>query len=338
MVLGFRKTVRNIYLKALVCDALSGPDNLSIKDLPSVPLNADQVRVGIKAAALNFPDILMTYGKYQFKPALPFVPGMEAAGEVIETGSEITDWKVGDRVLAKSKTGMFAEEAVMSGSELLAMPKALSFEQGAAFLVAYVTAYISLLHRGQIKAGETVLVHGAGGGVGAAAVDVAKWFGAKVIAVASTDEKLQLAKTCGADYLINHREENFVERVKEITKGAGADIIYDPVGGSVFERSMKCINWGGRLLIVGFASGDFGVLKTNLALLKGCSIIGVRAGEFSRQNPVLGRQAITIILEAAASGDFNPVVTRSWKLQEAVTALKNMEEGYCVGKNCIVFP
>lgn len=324
-------------MRAVICNSLSGPDKLVIENLPRQSLKNDQIRVEIKAAALNYPDILMTYGKYQFKPALPFIPGMEAAGNITELGADVTGWHIGDRVMAKSKIGAFAEEAVVSADQLLPMPDIFTYEQGAAFSVGYLTAYISLIHRAELQPGETVLIHGAGGGVGMAAIDVAKWHGATVIAVASSAEKLALAKSCGADHLINHRQQDFVQEVKDITAGTGADVIFDPVGGSVFERSLKCINWGGRLLVIGFTSGEFGNLKTNLALLKGCSIVGVRAGEYIRHKPEIGRHAVEALYNAAEKGLIKPIVTRTWLLDDVVTALKTMEAGEVVGKNCIVF-
>lgn len=323
-------------MRAVICNSLSGPENLAIENLPAKDLQRDQIRVQIKAAALNFPDILMTYGKYQFKPALPFTPGMEAAGQIVELGSDMDKWRLGERVLIKSKTGAFAEEAVVTSEQLMPMPENFTYAQGAAFSVAYLTAYVALKFRARMQAGETVLIHGAGGGVGMAAIDVAKWLGAKVIAVASSEEKLDLARAMGADHLINHSKEDFAQAVKMITAGQGADVIVDPVGGTVFERSLKCISWGGRLLVIGFTSGEFGVLKTNLALLKGCSIVGVRAGEHIRHYPELGRLALDALFKAAKEGLIKPVVTRTWALDDTAAALKSMEAGETVGKNCIV--
>ena len=242
-----------------LCRVLDGPGAVKLEQIPLPLLEPGQLRIRLKAAALNFPDLLMTYGKYQFKPELPFILGMEGVGIVEESRDPEAPFKAGDAVLYKSKTGAFASHAIASAHQLEPMPTNLTFEQAAAFSVTFLTAYVSLAERGTLKAEETLLVLGAGGGVGQATVTLGKALGATVIAAASSQEKLDIAKASGADYLINYSEENFPKRVQEITKGHGADVILDPVGGKFFEQSLDCIAWAGRLLVAGFASGEFGV-------------------------------------------------------------------------------
>ncbi|WP_288903248.1 NADPH:quinone oxidoreductase family protein [uncultured Sneathiella sp.] len=321
---------------ATICHDLSGPNGVKLEPQHLKSLETGQLRVRLKAAALNFPDLLMTYGKYQFKPELPFTLGMEGVGIVEETMDPTAPYKVGDAVLYKSKTGAFATYATVTASQLEPMPKNLSFAEAAAFSVTFLTAYVSLVERGKLRDGETLLVLGAGGGVGQATVALGKALGATVIAAASSAEKLAIAKESGADHLINYREDAFPERVQEITKGKGADVILDPVGGSFFERSLDCIAWSGRLLVAGFASGEFGVLKTDLAVKKGCAVIGVRAGEFGRRDPEAGERVRIALRKIVEEKNLKPIIGKSWPLERISDALRAMERRDATGKQVIL--
>ena len=245
------------------------------------------MRVAVRAAGINFPDVLMAAGEYQLKPPLPFTPGVEAAGDVVEVNAA-EGVAVGDRVIVKMRHGAYCDEAVATPSQLMPLPSTFDYAEGATFLAGHGTAYHALIDRGRLQPGEVLLVHGAGGGVGLAAVEIGKMLGATVIATASSDEKLAIAQARGADHLVRYDREPFRDAVKRITDGRGADVVFDPVGGEVFEKSMRCINWGARLLIIGF-TGGIGLARTNLLLIKGASVLGVRAGEAVRKNPALAR-------------------------------------------------
>ena len=240
--------------KAVVCRELGPPGRLRLETFASKPLAPGQVRVAIRAAGINFPDILMAAGEYQLKPELPFTPGMESAGDVVEANSA-DGIAVGDRVIVKLRHGGYADEAVVAPSQLTPLPTTFDYAEGATFLAAHGTAYHGLIDRGQLQPGEVLLVHGAGGGVGLAAVEIGKLLGATVIAVASSEEKLEVAKARGADHLVLYAREPFRDAVKRITDGRGADVVYDPVGGQIFEDSVRCIAWGARLLVIGFTGG-----------------------------------------------------------------------------------
>src|SRR5216684_3444936 len=259
--------------KAVVCRELGPPERLRLETFASKPLAAGQVRVAIRAAGINFPDILMAAGEYQLKPPLPFTPGVEAAGEVIEVDGAVDGVAVGDRVIVKMRHGAYADEAVVTPSQLTPLPSNFDYAEGATFLAAHGTAYHGLIDRGRIQPGEVLLVHGAGGGVGLAAVEMGKMLGATVIAAASSEDKLAVAQARGADHLVLYTREPFRDAVKRITDGRGADVVFDPVGGEVFENSMRCINWGARLLIIGF-TGGIGLARTNLLMIKGASVLG----------------------------------------------------------------
>ncbi len=274
-------------MKAIICDHWGPPSELKIGELPSPELRPGTVRLKVEACSINYADALMVQGLYQEKPPFPFSPGFEAAGVVMEAGKGVSYLKPGTRVIALCGYGGLAEEVIVEAHQALPITDNMSFTDAAAFAVAYGTSHIALTHRGQLKAGETVLVHGAAGGVGLTAVELAKLLGATVIATASTPEKLALAQAYGADHLINYTEENFVDRVKEITNKKGADVIYDPVGGDVFDQSLRCIAWEGRLLIIGFASGRIPEMPANRALLKNCSAVGVFWGAYSQRNPAV---------------------------------------------------
>ncbi|MEH6547030.1 MAG: NADPH:quinone oxidoreductase family protein [Sneathiella sp.] len=321
--------------KMAICMNLDGPKAVFIKEMPLQPLKAGEYRIRMRAAALNFPDLLMTYGKYQFKPDLPFILGMEGAGIIEELQDPDSDLSIGDAVLVKGKTGAFAEYMTATRAQLTAMPNTLSFEEAAAYSVTYLTAHVSLVDKARIKPGETVLILGAGGGVGQASVDVAKAKGATVIAAASSEAKLALAKQSGADYLINYQTDDFASEVQKITNNVGANIILDPVGGEYFEKSLDCIAWAGRILIVGFAGGEFGVLKTNLPSEKGCSVIGVRAGEFGRRDPAAGRRSFEQLIKLTEENDLKPLIGKRWPLDQIKEALEAMERRDVIGKQVV---
>ena len=317
---------------AVLCTEPSSYDSLTLEEVPIQALSAHDVRVEIYAAGINFPDILMAAGKYQLKPPLPFTPGMEAAGIISELGTNVRTHKVGDRVMFRAWHGCYAQQAVVPEAELLPVPKNFSFAEGAAFIVATATATNALLQRGQLKSGEVLLVHGAAGGVGLAAVEVGKLLGATVIATASSAEKLAVAQARGADYLINYKHENFQARVMEITNGKGADVILDTVGGDVFEQSMRCIAWGGRLLVVGFAGGAIPAIKMNQPLLKCFSIVGVRAIEHAKQNPEEGKAYRQWMLGWANQGRLRPHISKVFPLKQYQDAMRVLATRQAVGR------
>jgi NADPH:quinone reductase len=316
--------------KAVVCSELGPPEKLRLEDFASVPLAPGQVRVAVRAAGINFPDILMAAGEYQLKPELPFTPGVEAAGDVIEVNGA-AGVAVGDRVIVKMRHGGYAEEVVVTPAQLTPLPNAFDYAEGATFLAAHGTAYHGLIDRGELQPGEVLLVHGAGGGVGLAAVEVGKLIGATVIAAASSEEKLAVAKARGADHLVLYRSEPFQNAVKRITDGRGVDVVYDPVGGEIFENSLRCIAWGARLLVIGF-TGGIGLARTNLLLIKGASVLGVRAGEAVRKNPVLGEIRQKKLLEWAEQRKIRPNISHRLPLQDYARAMRLLIDRKAMGR------
>ena len=308
-------------------------------DLP--PPGAGEVQVRLKACAVNFPDILMIQGKYQFKPPLPFAPGGDAAGDVVAVGPDVTEHKVGDAVVVAIRYGGFSEAVNVSARAAQPIPAHMSYAKAASFQTAYLTAYVALVPRGNLQAGETLLVHGATGGVGLAAVDLGKVLGATVIATGGTDQKLAVVKARGADHVINYtlpdgRLGGFRDRVKELTDGRGADVVYDPVGGDVFDESMRCVNWNARLLTIGFTSGRWPQAAVTLILIKSLSVIGVRAGEYGRREPEKGAQVHKALFDLAESGRIDPYISASFPLEEAVGAMKMLTDRKVVGKVVVV--
>jgi NADPH:quinone reductase len=318
--------------RAILCRTLGPPEELSLEERPAASLGPGQARVRIMACGVNFPDTLMIQGKYQFKPPLPFVPGTEGAGIVSELAPGVAGWRVGDPVITRQRTGGYADEAVVPAAQLAALPQGWGFAEGASLLVANRTAHHALGERAQLKPGEVLLVHGAGGGVGLAAVEIGKLLGATVIATASTAEKLAAARSRGADHLINYADENFVEAVRGITNGRGADVVYDPVGGEVLTQSLRCIAWQGRVLIIGFASGGISALAANRILIKGAAVIGVRAGEAARQNPASGEASLAQILAWAAAGHLRPHVSHKVPLERCAEAMRLLMERKAIGR------
>jgi NADPH2:quinone reductase len=321
--------------KAIVCRELGPPERLRLETFASQPLSPGQVRVAIRAAGINFPDILMAAGDYQLKPELPFTPGVEAAGDVVEVDGAVRGVTVGDRVIVKMRHGAYADEAVVTPSQLTPLPSNFDYAEGATFLAAHGTAYHALVDRGQLRAGEVLLVHGAGGGVGLAAVEMGKLLGATVIAVASSEEKLAVARGKGADHALLYAREPFRDAVKRITQGRGADVVFDPVGGAIFEDSVRCIAWGARLLVVGF-TGGVGLARTNLLLIKGASVLGVRAGEAVRRDPSAGAARIKALLEWAEQGKIRPHVSHRLPLKDYASAMRLLIERKAIGRVVLV--
>ena len=316
--------------KAVVCRELGPPESLRLEHFASAPLQPGQLRVAIHAAGINFPDILMAAGDYQLKPELPFTPGVEAAGEVTEVNG-VAGVDVGDRVIVKMRHGAYADEAVVTRAQLTSMPSTFDYAEAATFLAGHGTAYHALVDRGQLRSGEVLLVHGAGGGVGLAAVELGKMLGATVIAAASSEEKLAVAQAKGADHVVLYAREPFRDAVKRLTEGRGADVVFDPVGGAVFEDSVRCIAWGARLLVIGF-TGGVGLARTNLLLIKGASVLGVRAGEAVRRNPAAGEARIGKLLEWAEAGKLRPHVSHRLPLENYAQAMRLLIDRKAIGR------
>jgi len=316
--------------KAVVCRELGAPETLRLETFASVPLKPGEVRVAVRAAGINFPDILMAAGEYQLKPPLPFTPGVEAAGDVVGVNAA-EGVAIGDKVIVKMRHGAYCDEVVAAPAQLVKLPSTFDYAEGATFLAGHGTAYHALIDRGQVRPGEVLLVHGAGGGVGLAAVEMGKMLGATVIAAASSEEKLAIAKARGADHLVLYAREPFRDAVKRITDGRGADVVFDPVGGEVFESSMRCIAWGARLLIIGF-TGGIGLAKTNLLMIKGASVLGVRAGEAVRKNPALGEVRIKALLEWAEAGKIRPNISHRLPLEDYARAMRLLIDRKAIGR------
>jgi NADPH2:quinone reductase len=317
--------------KAVVCRELGPPERLRLEIFASAPLTPGQVRVAIHAAGINFPDILMAAGEYQLKPELPFTPGVEAAGEVSEVSGGAAGVAVGDRVIVKMRHGAYADEAVVAPSQLTPLPSTFDYAEGATFLAAHGTAYHALIDRGQVKPREVLLVHGAGGGVGLAAVEIGKMLGATVIAAASSEEKLAVARARGADHGVLYPREPFRDAVKRITDGRGADVVFDPVGGEIFENSLRCIAWGARILVIGF-TGGIALARTNLVLIKGASVLGVRAGESVRRTPALGEARLKALTEWADAGKIRPNVSHRLPLENYAQGMRLLIDRKAIGR------
>lgn len=322
-------------MRALVVEELA-PDyaGARVKEIAAPEPGPGEVRVKVRAAAVNFPDLMQTRGEHQHKPPLPFVGGMELAGEVDALGEGVTGLKVGDAVAGGAR-GTIAEYAVVPAAGLRKKPERFSFSEAAAYPVAYLTAYVGLVRAGNVQPGEWVLVHGASGGVGLAAVDLAKALGAKVIAASASDAKLAVIQQEYAPDALVNVSGGFRERVKALTGGRGADVIYDPVGGDVFDESIRCIAFGGRILSIGFTSGRLPVLPVNIALIKGFSVHGVRAGEFGRQFPDKGRENHDAIWKLAEEGRVRPRVHAEFGLDDWRAAYETLEKRTVVGKTII---
>ncbi len=322
-------------MKAVLCKAFGPPESLVVEETPVPKAGAKDVLIAVHAAGLNFPDTLIIQGKYQFKPPFPFSPGMEVAGVVEAVGPDVTLVKPGDRVMASTGHGGFAEVALAPEQSVHRIPDTMDFASAAAFPITYGTTYHALVDRAHLAAGEWLLVHGAGGGVGLNAVELGRHLGARVIATAGSDEKLKLAQEYGAEFVINYSHEKIRDKVKEITGGAGADVIYDPVGGDVFDESMRCIAWEGRLLVVGFASGRIPELPANLVLLKGCEVVGVFWGSFATRDPARNRANIATMFQWYEAGQIKPHVSATFGLDQVPQAMQALLARKISGKAVI---
>ncbi len=323
-------------MHAWLCETLDGVEALQWRELPTPEPKAGEVRIAIKAASLNFPDLLIVQGKYQFKPPLPFVPGSEYAGVVEALGEGVSHLKIGQSVAAIVGTGGFATHACVDASRLLPLPPGFALEDGAAFAFTYGTSHHALMDRAQLQAGETVLVLGAAGGVGTAALQIAKAAGARVIAAASTDEKCALCTKLGADASINYATQDLREALKALTGGKGPDVIYDPVGGAWAEPAFRSIAWRGRYLVVGFAGGGIPALPWNLALLKGASIVGVFWGDFVKREPKANAAALMQLAQWYEQGKIKPVLDRQLPMSAIREAYERMGTRQVQGKLVLV--
>ncbi|SFA39424.1 NADPH:quinone oxidoreductase family protein [Metapseudomonas otitidis] len=319
-------------MKAVLCKAFGPAETLVLEEVASPEPKKNEVLIDVHAAGVNFPDTLIIEGKYQFKPPFPFSPGGEAAGTVAAVGEKITHLKPGDRVMALTGWGSFAEQVAVPGYNVMPIPKGIDFNSAAAFGMTYGTSMHALKQRANLQPGETLLVLGASGGVGLAAVEIGKAMGARVIAAASSDEKLEVAKAAGADLLINYSTGSLKEKVKELTGGQGADVIYDPVGGDLFDEAIRSIAWNGRLLVVGFASGRIPELPVNLALLKGAAVVGVFWGSFAQRQPQDNLANFQQLFAWHAEGKLKPLVSQTFPLERAAEAINALGQRKAVGK------
>jgi NADPH:quinone reductase len=320
-------------MKAVVCKEHGLPDKLElVTDWSEPTVGEHDVLIDVKAAGLNFPDVLMIQGKYQMQPEMPFIPGGECAGVVTAVGAKVSRFKVGDKVLSAGGSGAFCQRIAVHELGAFPMPEGLSFEQAAGISITYFTSYYALKQRANLQPGETLLVLGAAGGVGTSAVELGKHMGARVIAAASTDEKLALCKKLGADELINYSKVSLKDAIKDLTGGKGVDVVYDPVGGDYAEPAIRGMAWNGRYLVIGFASGPIPKIALNLTLLKGCSLVGVFWGRFTMEEPQVNLKNIEALWELFASGKISPVVTDVFPLEQYAAAFNCMMERRARGK------
>lgn len=322
-------------MKAIVCRAFGPPSDLKLEELPEPKLSATGLRVAVHSAGLNFPDVLIVQGKYQVKPEFPFSPGAEVSGVVLEAGERANGFAPGDRVMALCTTGGFAEEVTVHHGSAFKMADGMTFDTAAALPLTYGTTYHALVDRAKLREGETLLVTGAGGGVGIAAVQLGKALGATVIAAAGSAEKLAAAAAAGASHGVDYSTENLADRVKALTNQAGADVIYDAVGGDVFDAALRCVAWEGRLLVIGFASGRIPEIPANRLLLKGCSAVGVYWGAFAARDPAANRRNFEHLFELYAAGKIDPKIGRTYELADAARAIEDLENRQIVGKAVI---
>ena len=323
-------------MRAVLCKSYGGPGSLTVEDIPSPKPGPGEVRVRVKAAGVNFPDVLMIQNKYQFRPPLPFSPGYEIAGVVSELGDGVSNLALGDAGIAMLRFGGFAEEAIVPADRFWRIPQDVDFVTAAAFPLAYGTSYHALKDRGELKPGETLLVLGAAGGVGLAAVQLGKLMGATVIACASSSEKLSLCRSHGADHLIDYRKHDVRDAVKTFTDALGVDVVLDPVGGAYAEPAVRSMAWLGRYLIVGFTSGEISRIPTNLALLKGCALVGVAWDTYSRRDPVGGQANVAELIAWIRSKKLEPAVSARYALADTPRALEEVTQRRVQGKIVIV--
>lgn len=323
-------------MRAVVCAELTGPEGLSVGEMPEPDVGSGMVQIAVHAASLNFPDVLITQGKYQFKPPLPFTPGGEGAGVVLSVGQGVTRFKAGDRVMFMSQYGAFAETISVPEMMIVPLPDAMPYEEGSALTITYGTTLHALKQRGQLAEGETLLVLGAAGGVGQAAIEIGKAMGAVVVAAASSAEKLEACKTLGADHLINYSEEDLKSRLKEITGGKGVDVTYDPVGGAYSETCFRAMAPGGRHLVIGFAAGDIPALPINLCLLKQASLVGVFWGAWAMANPKGQYANMAQLFDWYGAGTIKPRLHATYGVDDIKTAYSDLTERRAVGKVVLV--
>ena len=322
-----------MFKAAVVTSLAKNLSSIEIAEFKRRSLKPNELRIKVKAASVNFPDLLMTEGLYQYKPDIPFTLGMESSGTVIELGNDVKSFTIDDSVVVSGKTGSFAEEIIVTEDLLRLKPDSLNWEQAASFTVAYLTAYVALVCRGNIKSDESLLVHGAAGGVGLAAVDLGIYYGATVIATSASSNKREFLSSYGAHHVLP--DSGFKDKVKELTPDNGADIIYDPVGGDVFDESVRCIAWNGRLLVIGFTSGRIPSIGVNMPLIKGFSVVGVRGGEYGRRDPKMGQKNLAAIDKLASEGKLNPHIHKTYSLDNTVDALNELRNRTVIGKVCI---
>lgn len=313
-------------MKAILCEQFGEPDQLKIREIPDPQVKENQVLLEVKACGVNFPDLLMLQNKYQFKPELPFTPGGEVAGKILAIGSKVTNLKAGDFVLALCRWGGFAEKVGVDSDRVFLLPDSIRPETAATMLYTLSTSYHALKDRAKLKPGETLLVLGASGGVGLAAVELGKIMGAKVIAAASSSQKLQVCKDRGADLLINYEEEDLKSRIKELTEGKGVDVVFDPVGGKFTDPAIRGMAWKGRYLIVGFSNGEIPKIPMNLPLLKGCEIVGVFWGQFSKLEKELNLENLNQLIEWILEGKLKGPEVKEFPLERAKNALLNLQD------------
>jgi NADPH2:quinone reductase len=323
-------------MKAVLCKEWGPAESLVVEDVPARDPGPGEVRVRVKAAGVNFPDVLIIQKKYQMQPALPFSPGSEAAGEVVAVGEGVTHVKSGDAVMAYAGVGCFAEEVVAPADKVMKIPAGVSYEVAAAFTLTYGTSWHAIRDRAALQPGETMLVLGAAGGVGLSAIEIGKAIGARVIAAASTDEKLAVCREHGADATINYEKEDLREAIKRETQGKGPDVIYDPVGGKFAEPAFRSIGWRGRYLVIGFAAGQIPSIPLNLALLKGASIVGVFWGDFTRREPQANLAGMKEMMGWLNAGKLRPHISGRYRLDEVTRALNDMSARKVTGKILIV--
>lgn len=323
-------------MRAVLCKEYGPPSALVVEDVPSPVANPGEVVISVKAAGVNFPDTLIIQGKYQFRPDPPFSPGGEVAGVVKEVGEGVTAFAPGDKVIGSTIFGGFAEEIALPTTNVLPMPDGVGFDIASGFVLVYGTSYHALVDRAQLKAGETLLVLGAAGGVGLSAVEIGKALGARVIAAASSKEKLEVCREHGADETIDYSSEDLKTRIKELTDNKGVDVIYDPVGGEYAEPALRGIAWNGRYLVVGFAAGDIPKIPLNLTLLKGCAIVGVFWGAFTQRDPQANRRNLEQLFRWVQDGTLKPRVSATYPLERAGEALEDMLARRVTGKVVLV--
>jgi NADPH2:quinone reductase len=320
-------------MKAVLCREWGGPESLRVEEVARGPLGPHEARIRVHACGVNFADTLMVAGKYQVKPEFPFTPGLEAVGEVIEIGPEVKHLRVGQRALAVLRFGGgYAEEIALNADAVVPIPEPMDYVTAAAFPVAYGTSHFALTHRGHLTAGETLLVLGAAGGVGLSAVEIGKQLGARVIAAAGDPEKLAVAREHGADELIDYTRESIRDRVRELTGGLGADVVYDPVGGDAFDQALRAVNWEARMLVIGFAAGRIQSVPANLILVKNISVIGVVWGAQAARDPVLVSRNLAELLRWWEAGRLKPVVAKTFPLAEIGAAMQALLSRKYAGK------